>query len=234
MRTTTFIIVIMLGFSPAAVVAQKIPAPIDDAALAKAMAEAKERSQRILGPGNAQLDEKSNGYAAPAAHFNVPISKDKAADPAAIANRYRETMLAKRGGTDDLLVFVSLSMPQATLKRLAEQANRAGAVLVLRGLKGGIGKGHYKETVTALKPLAETGATVQIDPEAFARYNVGAVPTFVLAARQEDCGGTKCAVGATAVTGDVSLEYALEHMVDRNDGFSKVAQARLRKMRGGR
>ena len=54
-----------------------------------------------------------------------------------------------------------------------------------------------------------------------------------LAQRKTNCGGTQCAVGATAVTGDVSLEYALEHIVDRNDGFSKVATARLRKMRGG-
>ena len=63
---------------------------------------------------------------------------------------------------------------------LAHQAKRADGVLVFRGLAGAT----LREMVERVEPLAKTGASIQIDPDAFARFGVEVVPTFVLAGKQ--------------------------------------------------
>lgn len=60
-----------------------------------------------------------------------------------------------------LFVFVSLSMPRPALQRLIDQAARARASVILRGLV----KGSLRETVAQLQPLIGTRqVAVQIDP----------------------------------------------------------------------
>ena len=60
-----------------------------------------------------------------------------------------------------LFVFVSLSMPRPALQRLIDQAARARASVIVRGLV----KGSLRETVAQLQPLIGTRqVAVQIDP----------------------------------------------------------------------
>jgi conjugal transfer pilus assembly protein TrbC len=77
-----------------------------------------------------------------------------------------------------LLVFVSLSMPRPTLQRLVDQAARAKASIVLRGFANG----SLRDTVAQVQGLIGSNrqVAVQIDPQAFDRYAVTRVPTFVL------------------------------------------------------
>lgn len=111
-----------------------------------------------------------------------------------------------------LLVFVSFSMPEATLARLADQAAAAKASLVLRGLADG----SLRQTVARVQRLMggrEIG--FQIDPLAFDRFGITSVPSFVLLRRDampSACeAGTCFAADAFAkTTGDVSLRYAVE------------------------
>ena len=70
------------------------------------------------------------------------------------------------------LVFISLSMPETSLKSLAQEAERYQTILVLRGLV----KDSFKETAQALQHL---GLSAQINPEAFDLYRINQVPTFV-------------------------------------------------------
>lgn len=113
-----------------------------------------------------------------------------------------------------LLVFISLSMPQPTLQRLVEQAARAKASVVLRGLA----HGSLRETVAQVQPLiGARQVAVQIDPQAFDRFAIARVPSFVLVhsgARPESCanGGCAAAQDFLRIAGDVSLDYALERM----------------------
>lgn len=113
-----------------------------------------------------------------------------------------------------VLIFVSLAMPEPTLQRLVDQAARAGATLVLRGLING----SIRDTVTRMQALiGNRRVAVQIDPEAFDRYAVTRTPTFVLAMNlvaTERCASPACvpAQQFTKVTGDVSLEYAMRHL----------------------
>lgn len=76
-----------------------------------------------------------------------------------------------------LVVFVSLSMPAASLDRLIADAERLHAPLVLRGISGG----SIKSTAERIERL-NAGRKVgwQIDPAMFKRFDVRAVPAFVL------------------------------------------------------
>ena len=117
-----------------------------------------------------------------------------------------------------LRIFVTLEMPAASLRGLADQAARSGAMLVLRGLKDN----SMRATLARVQSLiGERNVAWQIDPQAFARYAVERAPTFVLltggagatvteSACTSDCRRPSAFV---AIAGDVSLDYALEAMV---------------------
>ncbi len=94
----------------------------------------------------------------------------------------------------ELLVFVSFSMPEASLKPLAQQVRQSGGKLVFRGLVNG----SFKQMSEKLKGLGEE---VWIDPTLFERYQITAVPTFVYKGKR--------------LSGNVSLDYALQKMRER-------------------
>ncbi len=127
-----------------------------------------------------------------------------------------------------VLIFVSFAMPEATLQRLVNQAARAGATLVLRGLVNG----SIRETVTRMQALiGSRRVAVQIDPEAFDRYQIVKTPTFVLvhgAEATEVCSSSsRCPaeVGYAKVSGDVTLDYALRQL---GSGSGRGAQQQSR------
>jgi conjugal transfer pilus assembly protein TrbC len=158
----------------------------------------------------------------------VPVAPGRAPDPAAIAERYRAIAPTPAHAGPELLVFVSFSMPQASLLRLAEQASRANAVLLFRGLAGA----SLRQMAERLQPLAKRGAAMQIDPEAFTRFGIEVVPTFVLAERVPGCGEARCEALARSVAGDVSLDYALQQLARTGGPLAHAADARLQRLRG--
>lgn len=133
-----------------------------------------------------------------------------------------------------LLVFVSLSMPRPTLQRLVDQAARAKASIVLRGFANG----SLRDTVAQVQGLiGSRQVAVQIDPLAFDRYAVTRVPTFVLVrdgTRPVACANGSCAPADSFLrtSGDVSLDYALEHMRRSAPGFGPPADTFLKRIKG--
>ena len=133
-----------------------------------------------------------------------------------------------------LFVFISLSMPQATLQRLVDQAARAQASVFIRGLAGG----SLRTTVAQVQGLiGQHQVAIQIDPQAFDRFAIERVPSFVLVrdgTRPVSCASGTCAPpeGFLRTTGDVSLDYALEHMQRRAPQFAKDATGFLRRIKG--
>jgi conjugal transfer pilus assembly protein TrbC len=131
-----------------------------------------------------------------------------------------------------VLVFVSFAMPEAALVRLAEQASRAQATLVLRGLVDG----SMVRTVARVQHLvAGRKVAVQIDPQAFDRYTVTRTPTFVLVRDQptvQACASGPCvpADAYALVSGDVSLDYALAHVQRSEPRFARDAGTFLRRL----
>ncbi|QNP48598.1 type-F conjugative transfer system pilin assembly protein TrbC [Diaphorobacter aerolatus] len=138
--------------------------------------------------------------------------------------------LAKGPG---LLVFVSLAMPRPTLQRLIDQAARARASVILRGLANG----SLRQTVAQVQPLiGQRQVAVQIDPQAFDRFAITRVPSFVLlrdGTRPESCAAGSCAPPEAFLrtAGDVSLHYALEHIQRAAPAFRADAAPFLARLR---
>ena len=149
--------------------------------------------------------------------------------------------LPNAGGTSGaaptpLRIFITLDMPQASLQLLTDQAARAGAVLVLRGLKSQ----SMRQTVAVVQELVgKRRVAWVIDPEAFTRYAVRQAPTFVLTLNdaasdaQRGC-NAGCATPASfvSVAGDVSLDYALETIQRRIPQAAQRAEPLLKRLRG--
>lgn len=148
-------------------------------------------------------------------------------DLAAIARGYAadQPPAAGMGQGPGLFVFASLGMPEPTLARLIDQAAQARASIVLRGLAGN----SLRDTVARVQRLIGTRqVSVQIDPQAFDRYAVRRVPAFVLARngeRPEACASGTCPppTDFVSTSGDVTLDYALEHMRRAAPAFQREA-----------
>jgi conjugal transfer pilus assembly protein TrbC len=166
---------------------------------------------------------------------NLPVpSTPRAPDIGAIASGY-EAMATSRGfdnqPSNGILIMVSFSMPKTSLARLADQAKHAGGVLVLNGLKDG----SLPATAQAVhQTFGKDGAPLQIDPRIFTRYAVSTVPTFVLLgvnANVQSCAAGTCpADGYVKVSGDVSLDYALEQIANAQPGWRPTVQSILRRL----
>ncbi|WP_395401118.1 type-F conjugative transfer system pilin assembly protein TrbC [Pseudoduganella sp. UC29_106] len=132
-----------------------------------------------------------------------------------------------------LMVFVSLTMPEGSLRRLVDHAERARATLVLRGLK----EGSMVKTAAAVRQLlGNRKLAIQIDPEAFDRFSVSQVPTFVLlrdGTQAQRCADTSCVPPASfaEVAGDATIEYALEWIAERSLSFNREAKVLLQRFR---
>ena len=96
--------------------------------------------------------------------------------------------------TKDVLIFVSFSMPEASLKSLFQEAQKQGAVLVMRGL--------YRDSfVQTAQKLQQLGITVDIHPELFETHHIVCVPTFIK---------TNNGRPLYSLKGNVTLDFALK------------------------
>lgn len=127
--------------------------------------KAKETIDRAMGSFNLQKSASMPDVdAIPKPQNEKPIDLNE------IAKQYQTMQNAARAqnARPELLVFVSLSMPQESLRRFSEQASRAGATLVLRGLK----ENSIKKTAQALQELGLTNAPIAIHPPAFQQFSI--------------------------------------------------------------
>jgi conjugal transfer pilus assembly protein TrbC len=165
-------------------------------------------------------------------------SQPSAIDIEALARK--KLQLPNTGSPSDtapvpLRIFITLDMPRASLQLLTDQAARAGAVMVLRGLKSQ----SMRETLAIVGELiGNRNVAWVIDPEAFTRFAVRHAPTFVLTLNhtanngQLGC-GSECITPAAfvSVAGDVSLDYALEAMLRRRPDAAAQANPILKRLR---
>jgi len=157
----------------------------------------------------------------------MPRPAVPAPDIATIAEKYRDLgrATAAQQKPPDLLVFVSLSMPREALQRLIDQSERAGATLVFRGLKSD-SMMMMGEEIKAI--VGDSNVSVAIHPPAFQQFSVSRVPAVVLA-RQEASSvlDNGCSTAGTfvKVTGDVTLDYALEYIERKSPTWSDVARS---------
>jgi conjugal transfer pilus assembly protein TrbC len=119
----------------------------------------------------------------------------------------------------ELIVFVSFSLGDATLKKLFQDVSKVGGRLVLRGLY----KNSFRRTQQKIKDL---GIVVDIDPPLFEKFQIQQVPTFVLALSSQG----ETIPEHDILKGNVSLSYALEQFV--KEGNIQGSDLLLKKLKG--
>ena len=133
-----------------------------------------------------------------------------------------------------LVAFVSLSMPEGSLKKLGRDLKKAGGVMIVRGTKYGIGTEEWGKSIEALKPIVETGVQLEINPALFKQFEIKTVPTIVVSPKgiaSQGCQEDACAAGNVGIIrGDVSLDYALDKLADRQDEVGRFAEKLYKKV----
>jgi type-F conjugative transfer system pilin assembly protein TrbC len=171
------------------------------------------------------------------AKINIPDARFAAPntiDPEKIARQFNDIQTpAKRDDeTNELMVFVSTSMPKGSLERAARDSRRASGMMVMRGASKGVGPGKWAQSIADMKPMTDNGGEVSLHPDLFERYGIKKVPAMVIAPEaQAGCDDDACREFAV-IYGDVSLDYALERLVERKDAIGAIARARLAKLSG--
>ena len=187
--------------------------------------------QRIEAERKAMFaDDNAATKNAPNTFPDIATPERSGVDIESLARRYEGKAAARK--TDGLMVFASFTMPAPTLKKLIADAKRAGGVVVLRGFKDG----SLKNTAVAVSQLGEAAGNVQINPEAFKKYRVNAVPAVVLVKPdgQELVDDKGCALpdNYVMVAGDVGLGYALDDIAQRSLEFAEMAARYGRPLKG--
>lgn len=158
----------------------------------------------------------------------LPKPQVAPSDIGQIAESFRTLPISKSASSDrgpELMVFVSFSMPKASLERIVTESERTGAVLVLRGLKGN-SLTRMGDEVAQL--VGKRSVTAIVHPPAFTQFKVTQVPSLVLASASQatriGTDGCSSPSSYVKVDGDVSQGYALDLIERQVPAWSEVAK----------
>jgi conjugal transfer pilus assembly protein TrbC len=128
----------------------------------------------------------------------------------------------------NILVFVSFSMPQTSIKGWMNEAEKIHAPVVIRGLVNN----SFKATIQKMTELAsDNHGGVQLDPTLFKTFNIKQVPAVVVTNNVHCLPNQTCTNTYDVVYGDVHLDYALEKIARQNDELSSIAKTALATLR---
>ena len=134
-----------------------------------------------------------------------------------------------------LLVFLTLDMPDQSLKTWLTDIERAGGVAVIRGFYGN----RFSTTLKRLNELGEDGALagVQINSTAFKQFGIKVAPVVVvMASALPPCRSRGCADDAPPrhdrITGNITLESALEAISREGEEANAIADHHLARLNG--
>ena len=139
---------------------------------------------------------------------------------------------AARQGTAEVLVFMSLAVPEASWAQWAAQTARAGAPLVLRG----VSPGGLRATATEIAlRLDGHESGVAVDPRLFSLFGIERVPAVVaVPGGVPACASRGCADDAPppfdAVAGNIGLAAALEAIAAEGAVARDTAVAHLERL----
>ena len=141
---------------------------------------------------------------------------------------------AARGGTAEILIFTSLSVPAVSWRQWAREAALSGAPLVLRG----VGAGGLPETARRIGDrLGGAEAGVAIDPRLFRLFGIERVPAVaVVPGGVPPCRSRGCtddpAPPHDLIAGNISLAAALQAVALEGTVGRDAARAHLRRLGG--
>jgi conjugal transfer pilus assembly protein TrbC len=193
-----------------------------DADLQKARQKAREAMGKL--PEALRKQQSAGGASMPNINI-IPKPAVAAPDLAEIAEKYKHMgkQPSAQHSQPDLMILVSLSMPKGAMERVLSQAELAGATLVFRGLKGD-SMMRMGEEIAAI--VGDRNVSAVVHPPAFQQFSVTRVPAFVIA--MQEAGNVLddgCSQPDTfiKVTGDVSLDYALEYIERKSPAWAGTA-----------
>jgi type-F conjugative transfer system pilin assembly protein TrbC len=116
-----------------------------------------------------------------------------------------------------LFIFISASVPEKSILHYLKQAQKIGALVVLRGLI----EDSLPQTLKTVSSWKKESSldNIILDPVAFERFKVNQVPSIVLAQADYPCPqGENCTITAMdKMTGEISLDYALRKFSQSGD-----------------
>lgn len=196
-----------------------------DAAIEQAMREVEAQRKALFAEDNPKTKS------VPQTFPSVPAQALPGVDIEALARRYEARAETKKQ-QPNVLVFASLTMPKASLKRVIRQAHQIGAAVVFRGFKDN----SVKATTIAIRDLGEESGHVIVNPKAFTQYKIETVPALVMTRSEfaDQLDGEGCALPQhyVAIAGDVSLDFGLEAITRQSPEFSAMAAEALQVLRG--
>jgi conjugal transfer pilus assembly protein TrbC len=129
----------------------------------------------------------------------------------------------------NIIIFVSFSMPDESLKGWLREANMVNASVIVRGFVNN----SFKDTINKIGALTKNNHSgVQIDPTLFQQFHVEKVPAVVVVKEPNCITGMSCIFDYDIIYGDVQLSYALKKIVDEEDDFSIIAKNALVQLDG--
>ncbi|WP_338114922.1 type-F conjugative transfer system pilin assembly protein TrbC [Novosphingobium olei] len=194
-------------------------------ALARA-GTAREEAVDVAAAGEAALRRGPEGAGASAS-----ISATGAAGPVdldAMVAGARDTLTSPRSGPM-LVAFASLSMPEASLRRLIGDVTAAGGVVVFRGFPAG----NPARFALAMQKLVarDQAASVLIDPRLFRAFRVQSVPTWIATTSDYvPCDSLTCVSTVPPydrIAGNITTRYALDAIADGGGAGAPVARMGL-------
>jgi conjugal transfer pilus assembly protein TrbC len=129
-----------------------------------------------------------------------------------------------------LYLFFSFGMPKPSIERMAQDAERAGAILVMRGLIDNSGK-KTREAIMAL--AKDHKIEVDIDPTVYRKFKIDQVPAVVLVKKFCATCQEPAAEGEfIKISGDVTLSYALEQLDNNYSDWHGVISPYQKRLEG--
>ena len=151
------------------------------------------------------------------------------------AERHAAAFADARPHTAEIVLFTSLSVPEASWRQMARDAARIGAPLVLRG----VGPDGFRATVKAIGTrLGGHDVGVAIDPRLFRLFRIARVPAVaVVPGGVAPCRSRGCSDDAPPpfdlVTGNIGLAAALEAVAAEGGPGRAAARRVLAALEGG-
>ena len=151
------------------------------------------------------------------------------------AERHARSLAGNAGGRGSMgkvLVLLSLSVPAASWRQWAHDADRIGAPLVLRG----VGEGGLPATARKIADrLGGAEAGVAIDPRLFRLFGIERVPAVVVVpGGVPPCRSRGCADDSAPphdrIAGNVGFVAALQAVADEGAVAREVARRHLERM----
>lgn len=132
-----------------------------------------------------------------------------------------------------IIVFVSFSMPESSLRTYLLDAKIANASVVVRGLH----ENSFKKTFSLVSTLIRdnSGNGVELNPVLFKKFDIKTVPTIVVISNDDCLKKQNCDVRKDydKLSGNITLVASLKLLRDRGEIGKINAQSALDKLQGG-